>query len=469
MQSVRAHPRLLRLLLQHERNAVVAVNFSSKKNFRRSAHAQATTPPRDSLSEQLERYASFQPSPVTISNFISFGRTQNAESSFLFLRKEVPVRIANIWRELHLLPAELQETPGVRAIDQLYSQSFSEILTYVEKDSKDHEVQEAFMRDLRSIRSRHGDVVTVMAKAIYDLKVGYKGGRFPRQMANNIQYFLDRLYTSRISTRMLINQHTALYGANGNAGCNNTNGSNGKLPVVGNIDPHCDVIEVVTKAYNSASFLCEQHYLTAPELCLVSHDLTVSARKLTEEREAGGDRIECVYVPAHLYHILFELFKNAMRATIEHHGEDAVRHPPIKVLVVKSAENVTVKMSDLGGGIPMRLIRKVFRYLYTTAPNPIVTSSADDPSESKLDGGQAGVPLAGYGYGLPLSRLYARYLAGDLQLFSVDGLGTDAVLILQTLASEAKERLPIYNQDGAKKIYEAQSVSRDWTDPDEHH
>ena len=41
------------------------------------------------------------------------------------------------------------------------------------------------------------------------------------------------------------------------------------------------------------------------------------------------------------------------------------------------------------------------------------------------------MPLAGYGYGLPLSRLYARYLAGDLQLFSVDGLGTDAVLTLQ--------------------------------------
>ena len=58
------------------------------------------------------------------------------------------------------------------------------------------------------------------------------------------------------------------------------------------------------------------------------------------------------------------------------------------MLVVKSAENVTVKVSDLGGGIPMRLIRKVFQYLYTTAPNPIITSSADDPSNSKMDGGQ---------------------------------------------------------------------------------
>ena len=58
MQSVRTRPRLLGLLCQHDRNAVVAVSFSSKKNFRRSAHAQATRPPKDSLAEQLERYVS---------------------------------------------------------------------------------------------------------------------------------------------------------------------------------------------------------------------------------------------------------------------------------------------------------------------------------------------------------------------------------------------------------------------------
>ena len=36
------------------------------------------------------------------------------------------------------------------------------------------------------------------------------GTKQPKYM-ENIQYFLDRLYISRISTRMLINQHTALF------------------------------------------------------------------------------------------------------------------------------------------------------------------------------------------------------------------------------------------------------------------
>jgi pyruvate dehydrogenase kinase 2/3/4 len=33
--------------------------------------------------------------------------------------------------------------------------------------------------------------------------------------------------------------------------------------------------------------------------------------------------------------------------------------------------------------------------------------------------------MAGYGYGLPLSRLYARFLKGDIWLETEEGVGTN--------------------------------------------
>jgi pyruvate dehydrogenase kinase 2/3/4 len=49
--------------------------------------------------------------------------------------------------------------------------------------------------------------------------------------------------------------------------------------------------------------------------------------------------------------------------------------------------------------------------------------------------------MAGLGYGLPISRLYARYFGGDLQVISMEGYGTDAYLHLKRLAT-TEETLP---------------------------
>lgn len=79
-----------------------------------------------------------------------------------------------------------------------------------------------------------------------------------------------------------------------------------------------------------------------------------------------------------------------------------------------------LQLSDRGGGIPYEKIDWLFQYMYTTAPQP-------SPSHCR----EGSAPLAGYGYGLPLSRLYARYFKGDLVLNSMEGYGTDAVIYLK--------------------------------------
>ena len=93
----------------------------------------------------------------------------------------------------------------------------------------------------------------------------------------------------------------------------------------------------------------------------------------------------------------------------------------------------------------------MFHYLYSTAPRPNMK-----PTE--------GAAFAGYGYGLPLSRLYARYFHGDLKVNSIEGYGTDAIVYLKAHASDASELLPIFNKTSTKQ-YKAAVPTADWTDP----
>jgi pyruvate dehydrogenase kinase 2/3/4 len=54
-------------------------------------------------------------------------------------------------------------------------------------------------------------------------------------------------------------------------------------------------------------------------------------------------------------HMLFELLKNSLRAVVERYGvENEDDFPPIKVIVVEGKEDITIKISDEGGGIPRR-------------------------------------------------------------------------------------------------------------------
>ena len=74
------------------------------------------------------------------------------------------------------------------------------------------------------------------------------------------------------------------------------------------------------------------------------------------------------YIPSMLRHILFELLKNSMRATIEEHENDD-ELPPIKVVISDGDSNsdIIMKISDEGGGIKRRNINRIWDYFYSTS------------------------------------------------------------------------------------------------------
>lgn len=76
-----------------------------------------------------------------------------------------------------------------------------------------------------------------------------------------------------------------------------------------------------------------------------------------------------------------------------------------------------MQISDEGGGIARSGLPKIFTYLYSTARIPVEENYGSTV-------GNEGFTMAGYGCGLPISRLYARYFGGDLQIISMEGYGT---------------------------------------------
>ncbi|XP_045146678.1 pyruvate dehydrogenase kinase, isozyme 3 [Echinops telfairi] len=381
------------------------------------------------VPKQIEHYSRFSPSPLSIKQFLDFGRDNACEkTSYMFLRKELPVRLANTMREVNLLPDNLLSRPSVKLVQSWYMQSFLELLEYENKSPEDPLVLDDFLQVLLKVRNRHNDVVPTMAQGVIEYKEKFGFDPF---ISSNIQYFLDRFYTNRISFRMLINQHTLLFGED-------TNPAQPKH--IGSIDPTCNVAEVVKDAYETAKMLCEQYYLVAPEL------------EVQEFNAKAPDKpIQVVYVPSHLFHMLFELFKNSMRATVELHEDRKEGYPAVKTLVTLGKEDLSIKISDQGGGVPLRKIDRLFNYMYSTAPRPSL-----EPMRA--------APLAGFGYGLPISRLYARYFQGDLKLYSMEGVGTDAVIYLKALSSESFERLPVFNKS-AWRHYKTTPEADDWSNP----
>ncbi|CAI8612038.1 unnamed protein product [Vicia faba] len=317
-----------------------------------------------------------------------------------FLQKELAIRIARRAIELESLPYGLSQRPAVLKVRDWYVDSFRDIRSCPEiKNMKD---EKEFTDVIKAIKVRHNNVVPTMALGVQQLK---KESKMDSEDLMEIHQFLDRFYLSRIGIRMLIGQHVELHNPNP------------PPHVVGYIHTKMSPVAVARHASEDARSICLREYGSAPDINIY-----------------GDPEFTFPYVPAHLHLMVFELVKNSLRAVQERYMDSDKASPPIRIIVADGLEDVTIKLSDEGGGIPRSGLPKIFTYLYSTARNPL-------DEHADLGVADSVTTMAGYGYGIPISRLYARYFGGDLQIISMEGYGTDAYLHLSRLG-DSQEPLP---------------------------
>lgn len=382
------------------RAAVQTVRNATTKSAR-----LADTVPRNVLDD-IYRCSFKRQTGVSLKYIIDFGQypiERQMLVSAQFLHNELPVRLAHRVAELENLPHGLSEKSRVLKVRDMYVESFKDLREFPSIKNMEDEIK--FTGLLQRVYQRHTNVVPLLALGVSELKRDFHN--MDVTDLPEIHQFLDGFYMSRIGIRMLIGQHVAL--------------KTQQPGYIGLINIKLNPWTLAHHAIEDARSMCMRRYGSAPEV-----------------KVYADENFTFSYVPEHLHHMLFELVKNSLRAVQDRFQDSDEEPPPIRVIIAKGGEDVTIKVSDEGGGIARSGLNKIWTYMYTTAELSILDSIDSKQAHDELD---TPAVLAGYGYGLPLSRLYARYFGGDLQILSMEGYGTDAYLHINRLGN-VQEPLP---------------------------
>lgn len=272
--------------------------------------------------------------------------------------------------------------------------------------------------------------------------------------------FITTLLRSRISRRVIAEQHLALT-ETFHAPWHFPNAqplTDPNTESVGEIFLRCNAKEIVQSCAKATQELMTKTYGT---------DLAIPDVKIEGHLEATFP-----YILSHLEYIVGELLRNSIQAVIEQRKYKDTTPPPIEVLICETQQHVIIRISDQGGGIP----RDILPYLWSFSKGPrrekrlealhkvpkllatmqelqvpgehghqrrqIKKKKHDDTSKhhSSLSSLTSRAPDLRLGIGLPMSRIYAEYWAGSLELHSLEGYGTDVFLQVSKLGNK-NERL----------------------------
>jgi len=258
--------------------------------------------------------------------------------------------------------------------------------------------------------------------------------------ADDMDAFVNGTLRARISRRVIAEQHLALTDTYNSPGHSPHPSSENDF--VGEVLLRCNAEEVIQGCGKFAQQVCRD---ATPGIAV------------PEINVRGHLKATFPYVLNHLEYIVGELLRNSVQAVMEKSKRTKQPPPPIEVLICEASQHVVVRISDQGGGIPRELLPYLWSFnkgprsrdrLANLSQVPAMAATMQDikttpaPGKSKdssLSSLSSRDPKLRLGMGLPMSKVYAEYWAGGLELHSLEGYGVDAFLQISKLGNQNEQ------------------------------
>ncbi|EFX03527.1 mitochondrial pyruvate dehydrogenase [Grosmannia clavigera kw1407] len=427
------------------------------------SHGKEPPPLRD---QDISRLAEEPVHQLRLADLVKHGWPPLSEEALLqsanFSLELIPIRLARRLQALRSLPYIVVSNPHVRQIYGNYRHSLRSLLPLWRRRAEgavatlDDEI--AFTESLADLVATHQNTIPFLAQGFLECRKYISPA--------HVTAFLDEHLRARIGTRLIAEQHIALHLSSrpferksdtgpSPAASSLDSAPTGQPPpsYIGIIDTQLRPAQTIDSCAGFVADICELNYGVRPEW-----------------RIDGEPGTTFAYVPMHLEYIVTELLKNAFRAVVEgnmsrepivitiapeppnrlrperplgpdNDGIIGDGNSPAAILPLdENAPGVTIRIRDRGGGISPEVLPNIWSYSFTTFSDAAQASTDDggfgsDGLDIISSANNGGSSIAGLGYGLPLSRAYAEFFGGGIDVQSLYGWGTDVYLRLKGVGS----------------------------------
>ncbi|KAI1438845.1 branched-chain alpha-ketoacid dehydrogenase kinase [Xylaria sp. CBS 124048] len=402
----------------------------------------------------LDDWVAREARPISLRQLMVFGRSLTKErllSSANYVRTELPTRIAHRLRDMQSLPYVVVTNKHISEVYELYYTAFDTFRRV--KEIKTLDENDDFCSVISSMLRAHLSVIPKLAMGILECN-----GLLPTA---ELDLFMNTILRSRISRRVIAEQHLSLT-ETFNSDWFSPGAKLSESEFIGEVFLKCVTRDVVERCGRIVQDLARSTY--GPDALI------------PEIRVEGHLEATFPYILSHLEYIIGELLRNSVQAVIEHHpNRKCDKPPPIEVTLCEAQKHVIIRISDRGGGIS----RDVLPYLWSFTKGPSTRQRLENlgqvpflaatPEELSVDNTSSDshnvdspkhsdtytYPLHSHhgslkslstrppnlrlGMGLPLSRVYAEYWAGSLELHNLEGYGVDAFLQISKLGNKNEQ------------------------------